>query len=82
MAAEHVPFVLAAVGTDDVVIGGVTGLLALLFRYFFQELRRKDRGVWELIEDRDRTIAELRQQLHECEGRYDRLRESIEQMGH
>lgn len=41
------------------VEAGAGGLLMLLFGYLFRELRRKDDGVWRIIDDRDKLNAQL-----------------------
>ena len=48
---------------DGVAVGGTDALLLALFGYLFRELRRKDEGVWALLEDRDRRINELAAEL-------------------
>lgn len=51
---------LAAAGVDiGPVEAGAGGLLALLFAYLFRELRRKDDGVWRIIDDRDKLNTQL-----------------------
>lgn len=52
---------LALLGAVDVgpVEAGAGGLLMLLFGYLFRELRRKDDGVWRIIDDRDKLNAQL-----------------------
>jgi len=54
--------VFAAVNdfTSDGLIVGGAGLLAFLFRAYFREVKRKDEGVWEIVEAKGRQIEQER----------------------
>lgn len=45
--------------SDGLIVGGA-GLLAFLFRAYFREVKRKDEGVWDIVDALNRQIENER----------------------